>query len=134
MGQLLLGDVQVHDPAFQAEDITLLQSLNVRVLAEEEGAQRARSIPGLIYMPHCPRSLYESLIRANLEGGTLNNCFLIGNKLDFYVSTTTTTTATPFIAKVMSDERTKIWEFPETFEHNDVFNDTALHIFTDSSQ
>lgn len=40
--------------------------------------------PTLVYMPHCPRELYEALLRANWDRQQLQTLVLCGNELDMY--------------------------------------------------
>lgn len=41
--------------------------------------------PTLFYLPHCPRSLNEALLRANWRPGALDRLFLVSNTFDTYM-------------------------------------------------
>ncbi|WFD25862.1 hypothetical protein MNAN1_000829 [Malassezia nana] len=40
--------------------------------------------PTLLYMPHCPKELYENVLRANWDRQRLQTLVLCGNELDMY--------------------------------------------------
>lgn len=42
--------------------------------------------PTLVYMPKCPRALYEALLRANWDAARLRGLVLCGNDLDAYMA------------------------------------------------
>ena len=42
--------------------------------------------PTLVYMPKCPRALYEAVLRANWDAVQLRGLVLCGNDLDAYMA------------------------------------------------
>lgn len=41
-------------------------------------------VPTLVYMPHCPRSLFDDLLRKNWSVEALKRLVILGNRLDMY--------------------------------------------------
>jgi hypothetical protein len=75
------------DPIQTAQDEAILRSLGIRPLSREEAvppSQGGHSDSTLLYMPHCPRPLYERYLRANWAPSTLSNLTLCCNRLDRY--------------------------------------------------
>lgn len=85
--QDLLGAFQldepllVVDPAFAQEDEAFFEEQGYRISPYSDDLLRLQC-PTLLYMPHCPRSLYERLLEENQ--GRLGNLLLLGNPLDQY--------------------------------------------------
>jgi SRR1 domain len=62
----------------------LWPGLVVRHVDVNEQCARLADTPTLFFMPHCGRELYENLVRANSEHGTLDRLVLVGNAFSIY--------------------------------------------------
>lgn len=103
----------------------------------------------LLYMPHCPRSLFNDLFRKNWSVASLRRLVILGNRLDMYDDpyaflapsqlprtclnpprerrahpSATLSAKAPFVAKIVP--LFKIVPLPPDNQHFDVFNDLAL--------
>lgn len=76
----------VHDPALCAEDVALLSQAGCRLLgaAEAAAAHAVDDCALLVVMPHCPRELYEAVLRANWRAVALRRLYLLGNSFAAY--------------------------------------------------
>ncbi|KAF9009426.1 SRR1-domain-containing protein [Cyathus striatus] len=79
--------VSVYDPIFTAEDLSLINELQIRALSENRSGDYPLEDPTLCFMPHCDMELYESLLRANWSRERLSRLFLLANRLEEYVDT-----------------------------------------------
>ncbi|KAL7419810.1 hypothetical protein Q5752_005726 [Cryptotrichosporon argae] len=82
-------DVHVFDPVFDEGDRKVLAHYDLRVLDENlAGAYAlAPDRPYLLYLPHCPKQLYESLLHANYGRALAGQPgrVLLGNDLGEYL-------------------------------------------------
>ncbi|KAH8117539.1 hypothetical protein DFH11DRAFT_1025896 [Phellopilus nigrolimitatus] len=78
------ASISAFDPIFSSQDTTLLTSLGVQILSDNQHGKHILSVPTLVFMPHCDRELYEGLLRANWRAPPLANLVLIGNELCRY--------------------------------------------------
>lgn len=95
--------VQIYDPVFSKQDIYLLEiGLGYECLIENKVGNHPFSSPShresnttlnlsrrfkfqtLIYMPHCPRTLYENFLRSNWTPETLSGLLFCWNDLRTY--------------------------------------------------
>ncbi|CEH14292.1 Uncharacterized conserved protein [Ceraceosorus bombacis] len=76
--------VQGFDPIWTKEDTDLLGSFGLTCLSKNEQGSYVLEQPTLVYMPHCGRSLYESILRANWSIKGLQNLLLCSNGFDKY--------------------------------------------------
>lgn len=83
--------VTVYDPLFGDDDVALLALLGMDLPdANKVGSSTDQcgaytlDQPTLAYMPHCPKELYESLLRANWAKHRLEQLVLCGNDMDNY--------------------------------------------------
>ncbi|WFD31056.1 hypothetical protein MSPP1_002087 [Malassezia sp. CBS 17886] len=77
-------DVAVYDPQFTPEDEALVQRLDMRLLGANACGAYAVDAPTFVYMPRCPKELYEALLRANWTSEQLPRLLLCGNDLERY--------------------------------------------------
>ncbi|KAL8283619.1 hypothetical protein RQP46_005414 [Phenoliferia psychrophenolica] len=79
-------------------------------------------------MPHCPRTLFDELLRKNWSAAKLSRLVIFGNRLDMYDdpthSSASSSVKTPFIAKAQSLWKSVI--IPPDPNHLEGFNDLAL--------
>ena len=83
-----LADLKVlaFDPIFDEDDRAILLKSGVEVWdGASETSRLSANTPTLFFMPHCERSLYESLWKINSEAGTQDHVLLIGNDHQLYV-------------------------------------------------
>lgn len=76
----------VFDPLFGDVDVALLRRLGCDLPLENACGKYILHEPTLVYMPHCPKELYEALLRANWNENRLRQCILVGNTLEHYAS------------------------------------------------
>lgn len=87
--------VTVFDPLFSEADVAFMQRRHahlpdknrVRTLCATNFLQCGAyelSVPTFVYMPHCPKELYEALLRANWDKNALERLVLCGNELSMY--------------------------------------------------
>ncbi|XP_066932025.1 SRR1-like protein [Clytia hemisphaerica] len=128
--QYLKIKVMYYDPVLNDQEHLVLNGFNfVRILYNEE-CKRSVSIPTLFVMFHCGKAMYNNLLWANWK--QLSNLVVIGNAFSSYVdripSSQLKQTA-PYIEKVIPF--TKETSITNSYHFNDVFNDTAIHVFPD---
>ncbi|WFC99076.1 hypothetical protein MYAM1_001812 [Malassezia yamatoensis] len=76
--------VSIFDPLFDARDLALVRHLGMQAPLENKCGHYTLDRPTFVYMPRCPRELYESLLRANWTELLLRQMVLCGNDLDHY--------------------------------------------------
>ena len=76
--------VVVFDPQFEDMDVALVQRQRAKLPLENNCGAYQLSEPTLVYMPHCPKELYEALLRANWRKEALERIILCGNELSLY--------------------------------------------------
>ncbi|XP_036028184.1 uncharacterized protein LOC118572570 [Onychomys torridus] len=70
----------VYDPLFSQAEVSVLASLGVTVLSEnEEGKHSIQGQPTVFYMPHCGTALYNNLLWSNWSIDALSRIVIIGN-------------------------------------------------------
>ncbi|TFK72164.1 SRR1-domain-containing protein [Pluteus cervinus] len=84
--------VAIYDPVFEADDLALLESLQMRPLTENRARcfyllfQYRLTQPTICFMPHCDLELYENIIKTNWNRDNhLSNLFFIANRFADYV-------------------------------------------------
>ncbi|BGP22635.1 SRR1 family protein [Rhodotorula toruloides] len=74
---------EFYDPVFAPEDTAFLTSQGHAVLSNPQPLRLTH--PTLLYIPHGPRTLFESLLRSNWTSATqLEKVVVWGNRLDLY--------------------------------------------------
>ena len=119
---------QAYDPAFNSVDVAVLQELGVEVLSADEARNHVSAEPTLFYMPHCGGSLYEEVVCAHEQAGTLESVLILGNNLLRVVEGNRTRRCK--LAAVLRECPAQVWELPgEGYEVLGAFNDVDLHSF-----
>jgi hypothetical protein len=78
--------VAIYDPVFVEEDLKLLKGFKFNVLPEgKHECVVLDQLPTLLYMPHCDKHLYESILRSNWTPHVLPNVLFLTNRLKDYV-------------------------------------------------
>lgn len=78
--QIPRSHCQVYDPLFNQAEVSVLNSLGVTVLSEnEEGKRSIQGQPTVFYMPHCGTALYNNLLWSNWSIDALSRVVIIGN-------------------------------------------------------
>ncbi|CCJ31563.1 unnamed protein product [Pneumocystis jirovecii] len=116
--------IEAYDPVFTFLDCQLLKKLNINFnLHNSLDFLYNAEQPVIFYMPHCPISLYELLLKENWSPKKLCNIFLIGNNLTTYDLTIKNTKKKkyPFVFKACpmfeSIPLSEDYEQPETFNN-----------------
>ncbi|GAB6025401.1 hypothetical protein CHUAL_011146 [Chamberlinius hualienensis] len=126
------GEGLLYDPAFSIEEATILTKLQCGVIGNNEEGKRCVKIPTLFYMPHCAKELYNNLLWANWSP-SLSNLVILGNSFNhmmdnlpyrqFHNNWNYISKAVPLVEE---------FGIFNSFRYNDIFNDTAIHIFSKS--
>ncbi|XP_069850724.1 SRR1-like protein [Dipodomys merriami] len=121
----------VYDPLFSQLETSVLSTLGVAVLSEnEEGKRSVRGEPTIFYMPHCGTALYNNLLWSNWSVDALSKMVVIGNSftgLRERMLTRVLQKSYPYVAKVL--EALEELQLPHTPRYADTFNDTSVHWF-----
>lgn len=77
------------DPCFNINDIAVLHVLNIDVLSENTAGKEVYKRPTVVFMPHCPKQLYDNVLVSNLFTAqpTSQLMGMLGNNLSMYVET-----------------------------------------------
>lgn len=77
--------IQSYDPVYDESDHTILSAFNVIPIRINLQGRHVVQTSMLLFMPHCPRELYENFLRTNWNRNALGNVLLCCNELDKYV-------------------------------------------------
>ncbi|GAA6013159.1 hypothetical protein JCM11491_005200 [Sporobolomyces phaffii] len=132
--------VQFYDPVFSPEDAAFLTGQGHTVLSSEFPLRL--DSPTLLYIPHGPRPLFDSLVELNWSAARLSNVILLGNRLDLYDDPTYSGTTSQSSGAGGNDlgpelrggiewirKATPLFNIvplPTTKDHLEAFNDLAL--------
>nr|XP_020852155.1 SRR1-like protein isoform X2 [Phascolarctos cinereus]XP_020852156.1 SRR1-like protein isoform X2 [Phascolarctos cinereus] len=121
----------IFDPLFNEVEISVLNTLGLTVLSEnEEGKRSICDEPTIFYMIHCGTALYNNLLWSNWSVTSLSKMIIIGNSfkgIEGKLLTKILQKDYPYVAKILKG--TEEIEFPQTLHYMDIFNDTAFHWF-----
>jgi len=127
--QDLMAEVSLFDPAFSLEEKAMLLRLECGVIAQNEEGKHQVDAPTLFYMPHCAKELYNNLLWANWSP-SLSKLVILGNSFShmmdslplrqFHNNWNYISKAGPLVEE---------YGVKNCFRFNDIFNDTAVHIF-----
>ncbi|XP_051828992.1 SRR1-like protein isoform X1 [Antechinus flavipes] len=121
----------IFDPLFNELEISVLNTLGLTVLKEnEEGKRNICGEPTIFYMIHCGTALYNNLLWSNWSVDSLSKMMIIGNsfrRIEGKLLTRILQKKYPYVANILKG--TEEIEFPQTLQYMDVFNDTAIHRF-----
>ncbi|XP_051017694.1 SRR1-like protein [Acomys russatus] len=121
----------VYDPLFSQTEVSVLTSLGVTVLSEnEEGKRSVHGQPTAFYMPHCGTALYNNLLWSNWSADALSRVVIIGNSfrgLQERLLTRILKENYPYVAKIL--QGLEELPLPQTPRYTDAFNDTSVHWF-----
>lgn len=124
-----VAEVSLFDPVFSIDEKTILIRLNCNVIAKNEEGKRKIDSPTLFYMPHCAKELYNNLLWANWSP-SLSKLVILGNSFSHMMD------SQPFRQfcqnwSYISKAAFLVEEYSvkNCFKYNDIFNDTAVHIF-----
>lgn len=81
------SQVSIYDPVFSEEDLEFLKRLEFDLLSEASKPEThvISTFPTILYMPHCDREVYESVLRSNWTPRGLSEVILLANRLMDYV-------------------------------------------------
>lgn len=126
---------EAYDPVCSPLDKEILHALGFHLLTKNEHGRRIAKYPTLFYMPHCEVDLICSVLRENIDAGTLQNVLMLGNSFSQYADrydnpNTKKNNDLKIIAQMYKDK--KVIEIPlpdKDFDVTGAFNDLSLHIF-----
>ncbi|BES94384.1 SRR1 [Nesidiocoris tenuis] len=131
MSQSLGCPLYLYDPVFSEADSKLFESLECSLHLDDRGHYKIDRTT-LFFLPHCPRFVYENLLRANW-GPDLSKCVIFGDDLLSIADKLPTRTLKdnlPFIHGCQPF--VEVFPIENNFKFDDVFNDLAVHIFSPS--
>ncbi|SCZ97623.1 BZ3500_MvSof-1268-A1-R1_Chr4-3g07308 [Microbotryum saponariae] len=82
LGTLLTKPTETYDPVFDPQDIEYLVARGLLPLQTEHDL--IFDTPTLLYMPHCPRFLFDLLLERSWSRKGLKNLIILGNRLEMY--------------------------------------------------
>lgn len=124
-------DCHVHDPIFYSNECQVLETLNFKLINENEEGRRTLRNDGItiVYLPHCPKQLTNNFLWNNWTTN-LKNCVLIGNSFLRLIESQpheNLNISAPYILNIQP--YTEEFSLVNSFKFNDVFNDTSIHVF-----
>jgi len=130
--------ISVYDPLFTPVDLLLFRHHRINVLpCNQLGAHvLSEDMPTLVYLPHCPRELYESFLEANWQRKTWSDgrVLLLGNPLSQYTDKISATKAREEIPCVEAFAcHSTVLELPELSSSHpaaSAYNATAFQLLT----
>ncbi|XP_068937770.1 SRR1-like protein [Petaurus breviceps papuanus] len=121
----------VFDPLFNELEISVLNTLGLTVLNEnEEGKRSIYGEATIFYMIHCGTALYNNLLWSNWSVDSLSKMMIIGNSfkgIEGKLLARILLKDYSYVAKILKG--IEEIEFPQTLPYMDIFNDTAIHWF-----
>lgn len=128
---LEVATIQFHEPLLTHQhDTELLNALDCELIATNcEGKLNIDSTT-LAFLPHCPKQLINNLLWKNWSADALQHIILIGNSFASIVQQTPVSCIAQdagFISRI--EPYTSEFTLRNSFEHRNVFNDTAIHFF-----
>ncbi|XP_052610927.1 LOW QUALITY PROTEIN: SRR1-like protein [Peromyscus californicus insignis] len=121
----------VYDPLFSQAEVSVLASLGVTVLSEnEEGKHSVQGQPTVFYMPHCGTALYNNLLWSNWSVDALSRMVIIGNSfrgLEERLLSRILQKNYAYIEKILRG--LEELPLPQTPQYMDTFNDISVHWF-----
>jgi len=101
----ITGKAYAYDPVSTPVDLEILLHYEINTIDANEKAKRPIINQTLFYMPHCPLGLYNNVIASNWERKKLEKIILVGNRLDFYdetMSTSLLNSKAPYICPALT--------------------------------
>ncbi|XP_036606694.1 SRR1-like protein [Trichosurus vulpecula] len=121
----------IFDPLFNELEISVLNTLGLTVLSEnEEGKRSIYGEATIFYMIHCGTALYNNLLWSNWSVDALSKMMIIGNSfkgIEEKLLIRILQKDYSYVAKILKG--TEEIEFPQTLHYMDIFNDTSIHWF-----
>eukprot|EP01095_Lingulamoeba_sp_RSL-Kostka_P002669 TRINITY_DN13583_c0_g1_i1.p1 TRINITY_DN13583_c0_g1~~TRINITY_DN13583_c0_g1_i1.p1 ORF type:complete len:287 (+),score=50.50 TRINITY_DN13583_c0_g1_i1:72-932(+) len=133
---LEIPNVYLYDPILTKKEIDLIESYEgFNYIKINEECNRICKNLTCIYMPHCEKFMYNNLIKTNMESNSLNNLFIIGNRLSLYDEMTIQQKKRQLIKELL-DSIPMMRETVFTAVYNDLpncFNDLAITYYPTQS-
>ncbi|KAL7411803.1 hypothetical protein BDY24DRAFT_394937 [Mrakia frigida] len=129
--RLNITSMEAYDPAFTSVDELLLGSYSISVLPTNTHGHHplpSDDSTTLVYMPHCPRTLYQNFLFSNWSEDALGRLILLSNEISGYVvrePLKKLQALAPCLPLIVPHLETHL--LPPNFPPNDVFNDLAFH-------
>nr|XP_029718914.1 SRR1-like protein [Aedes albopictus] len=128
------GSIEYFDPVFCEQAVRVLERLGGVVLRENCEGKYSADVGTLFYLPHCPKQISNNLLWRNWSKEALGKVFLIGNSFAGIISNC----PKRFLDKnahfiLETEDFCREIPLDNTFKHTDIFNDTSLHYFDDTT-
>lgn len=127
-----IDSIQFHEPLLTHHDADLLSALNCELVSLNcEGKLKFDSAQTtLVFLPHCPKQLINNLLWKNWSANCLKQIVLISNSFQAIVQQTPISCIAQDAGFISRIERyTTEFTLRNSFEHKNVFNDSAIHFF-----
>ena len=123
------GRCYIYDPVFGSLDEKIVENFGLELIPRNEEAKRKVSQKTLFFVPHGGKPLYNNILWANWGAG-LENVVIFGNSFASYqerLPSHQLKSEACYIAQILP--LTHEIEMLSQFNHDDIFNDMALHYF-----
>ncbi|RZF34178.1 hypothetical protein LSTR_LSTR003588 [Laodelphax striatellus] len=125
--------VQIYDPNFRKDDLTLFEHYQFDIIEENEFGKRSIDSTTLVFLPHCPHELLNNFLWKNWDITSLKKCVIFGNSIGHFIENTPLKTKETFkyICRVQS--LVEEVSLDNRFKFSDVFNDLAVHYISEEN-
>lgn len=130
--KILKVTCELFDPILTGKEQEMIQGYDIQVVEENEECKRRVSRKTLFFMLHCGKPMYNNLLWANWGRNLMNIC-IIGNSFSSYherLPSRLLKASASFLHEIHS--YTSEHRITNSFLHEDIFNDTSIHIFPES--
>ncbi|XP_068679202.1 SRR1-like protein [Montipora foliosa] len=125
----IAGDCFIYEPLFSQDETMVVKEMGCLLIeSNEEGKRKVEQIT-LFFMLHCGKPLYNSVLWANWGPG-LSNVIILGNRFSSYqerLPSRQLIDEAPYIYNILPYTAETLVH--NSFHHNDIFNDSAIHWF-----
>ncbi|XP_039283047.1 SRR1-like protein [Nilaparvata lugens] len=125
--------VQIYDPNFRADDLTLFEHYDFEVIEENEFGKRSIDSATLVYLPHCPHELLNNFLWKNWDITSLRKCVIFGNSIGHFIDNTPVKTKETFKYICRVQCLVKEVSLENQFKFSDVFNDLSVHCISEEN-
>lgn len=119
----------LYDPVLTADEKSFIETHGIILIKSNEECKRKVSTKNLFIMLHCGKSMYNNLLWSNWGFG-LENITILGNCFSSYVDRIPArelAESSKYLNNIIPHTMEHIVK--NSFHHDDVFNDTAVHTF-----
>jgi hypothetical protein len=122
-------ELELYDPCFNKLDCAILAALPIATVGKRLADLKIDK-PTVFFLPHCPKALYEELVRVNWT--RLNDVILVGNDLQSYLDHDIGArfrTECPAMHVALSTKSIVSFALPQHSQMVSAFNELAVQTF-----